>query len=61
MNQFIETYRGVKIYFDQNDGFFATSGCEQFGYADAVQDIRDEIDDYFVGPDDDRARQAIGW
>ena len=61
MTNIVETYRGVKIRFDTEDGYHASFDNEGFGYADNVEDIRAEIDDYFAGPDDDRARQAIGW
>lgn len=56
-----ERYRGVKILFDRQDGFHAEYGNEGFGYCDALEDIKAEIDDYMAGPDDARARQAIGW
>lgn len=56
-----QRYRGITIQFDKDDGFHASSGNEHFGYADRIEDLKAEIDDYLVGPDDDRARQAIGW
>lgn len=60
-SKLVETYKGIKIRHSDEDGFYASCGNEGFGYADAVQDIRAEIDDYLAGPDDPRARQAIGW
>lgn len=56
-----ERYRGVQILFDRDDGFHASAGNEHFGYADQIEDIKSEIDEYRAGPDDPRARQAIGW
>ena len=57
----VETYRGARIRFSDEDGFHSSPWGENFGYADNVEAIRSEIDDYLAGPDDDRARQAIGW
>lgn len=59
--QYKDTYLGVKIYFTPEDGFHASYGNEEFGYCDNLEDIICEIDHYMAGPDDARARQAIGW
>lgn len=48
-NSFIETYQGVKIYHNDEDGFFGENGCDSFGYHDALADICAEIDDYWTG------------
>lgn len=56
-----ETYRGARIRLSAEDGFHSGAWGECFGYADSVEDIRAEIDDYLAGPNDGRARQAIGW
>ena len=53
-------YLGVKIVQDE-DGFSGEYGNEGFGYCDTIEEIRAEIDDYMRGPEDSRARQAIGW
>lgn len=57
------TYRGCRIAHDPESGYhgWEIRGNEEFGYADSVEDIKAEIDDYLAGPSDSRARQAIGW
>lgn len=57
----VETYRGARIRLNEEDGYHSGAWNQGFGYADRVEDIRAEIDDYLAGPDDDRARQATGW
>ena len=58
---FIQKYHGVKIRRDEEDGYHASFGNADFGYCETVDEIQAEIDDYFKGPNDPRARQAIGW
>lgn len=48
MARYIETHASLRIYAD-DDGFYATNGCDQFGYHDTVEALRDEIDDYWQG------------
>jgi hypothetical protein len=56
----IETYRRIYIRQD-DDGFYAVVWGEHTDCHDTVEQVRACIDDIMAGPDDDRARQAIGW
>lgn len=48
-DRFVETHAGLRIYQSEEDGFHASNGSDCFGYADTVEEIRAEIDDYWQG------------
>jgi hypothetical protein len=49
-NQYVETYRHIRIHHIDGEGFHASHGVSvHFGYTDTVEEIRDEIDGYWAG------------
>lgn len=56
----IETYKGVRIHHDDEDGYYALQwlghGWLSFGYTDTIEELRAEIDDHFA---EDRAMLGI--
>lgn len=46
---FVETHAGLRIFRDEECGYYAENGSDCFGYADTVEEIRAEIDDYWQG------------
>lgn len=45
----VETHAGVRIYRDEDSGYYGANGSDEFGYSDTVEEIRAEIDDYWQG------------
>jgi hypothetical protein len=48
MDRFVETHASIRIY-EGEDGFYGANGSDQFGYADTIEEIREEIDCYWQG------------
>lgn len=45
MTKPIETYRGARIFFDADEGYWAERSCSQsYGFADTLEELKDEID-----------------
>lgn len=45
----VETYQGLAIQFDPEEGYWAANGCDLLGYHDTVDELKAEIDDYWSG------------
>lgn len=57
----IEAYQGLAIRFDPDDGYWAENGCDQLGYADTIDELKAEIDDYWGGTEHGPLNGFFTW
>ena len=45
----VGTYKGLTVYHEEGEGYYAENGPDCFGYHDDIDELHAEIDDYWQG------------
>lgn len=48
-DQLIETYTGLRIFLNEDEGYYANNGPDGFGFCERIDDLKTDIDEYWLG------------